>query len=61
MRIGEANSASELVGAIGPLLAGAIAVFVSYGAVFALSVAFQAGAIAIVLRYVDEPRHRSRD
>ena len=60
MRIGVANSASELVGAIGPLLAGAIAVFASYGAVFACSVSFQVGAIAIVLRYVDEPRRRVR-
>jgi MFS family permease len=58
MRIAVANSASELVGAIGPLVAGLIALSHSYGAVFAISIVFQVGAIAIVSLYVDEPRHR---
>jgi len=60
MRIGVANSASEFFGAVGPLVAGAIATLSSYSAVFACSIAFQLGAMAIVVRYVDEPRHRAR-
>lgn len=60
MRIGVANSASELVGVIGPLVAGGIAAFSSYGAVFACSVVFQVAAFWIVAGYVDEPRHRER-
>ena len=60
MRIGIANSASELVGAVGPLVAGGLAVLVSYHAVFACSIAFQLGAIAIIVAYVDEPRRRAR-
>jgi len=60
MRIGVASSASELVGAVGPLLAGALAALISYDAVFACSIAFQLGAIAIVVGYVDEPRNRTR-
>lgn len=59
MRIAVANSASELVGAVGPLCAGVIAMIASYDAVFATSVVFQLSAIVIVLRYVDEPRHRN--
>ena len=58
MRIAVANAASELVGAAGPLVGGALAHAVSYGAVFAVSVAAQLGAIAIVLLFVDDPRHR---
>jgi MFS family permease len=59
MRIAVANSASEFVGAIGPLLAGAIAVFASYDAVFATSLVFQLAAVTIVIFWVDEPRHRA--
>ena len=58
MRIAVANSASELIGAIGPLFAGAIALFASYDAVFAASLVFQLAAVAIVILWVDEPRHR---
>lgn len=59
MRIGIANSASELIGALGPLLAGGLAALVSYDAVFVCSVVFQLAAIGIVAAYVDEPRHRA--
>jgi len=61
MRIGVANSASELIGALGPVLAGGLATLVSYQAVFVCSVVFQLVAIAIVVAYVDEPRHRVRE
>lgn len=60
MRIGVANSASELVGVIGPIAAGVIAAFSSYGAVFVCSIVFQVAAFAIVVGYVDEPRLRGR-
>ncbi len=59
MRIGVGELGVELVGALGPLLAGALAALISYNAVFACSIAFQLGAIAIVVGYVDEPRNRT--
>jgi MFS family permease len=58
MRIAVANSASELVGAIGPLLGGLLAMFWSYELVFWVAIGFQAAAIGLVMRFVDEPRHR---
>jgi MFS family permease len=58
MRIAVANSASELVGAVGPLLGGLLAVTVSYASVFWTAIAFQLAALFIVLRYVSEPRGR---
>ena len=59
MRIAVANSASELVGAIGPLLGGVLAMLWSYELVFWIAIAFQLAAIALVMRFVDEPRHRA--
>jgi MFS family permease len=59
MRIAVANSASELVGAIGPLLGGLLAVVGSYTLVFWVAVVFQVAAIGVVLRFVDEPRKRA--
>ena len=58
MRIAVANTASELMGAIGPVLGGTIAMLASYVAVFATSAACQAVAIVFVLVGVDEPRRR---
>ena len=58
MRIAVANSASELVGAIGPILGGLLVAAISYDAVFWTGIVFQLAAIAVVLVYVDEPRHR---
>lgn len=60
MRIALANSASELVGAIGPLAGGLIAAFVSYRAVFWVAIMFQVAAVVWVLLAVPEPRHRYR-
>lgn len=58
LRIAVANASSELVGVVGPLLAGGLATLVSYPAVFGTAIAFQLAAMGIVLRYVDEPRER---
>jgi predicted MFS family arabinose efflux permease len=58
LRIAVANSASELVGAVGPLLGGLLAVTVSYVAVFWTAIAFQSAALLLVLLYVRDPRHR---
>jgi MFS family permease len=60
MRIAVANSASELVGAIGPLLGGILATAVSYVAVFWTAIICQLAALLMVLYFVDEPRHRAR-
>jgi len=56
MRIAVANSASELVGAVGPLVGGLIAATFSYVAVFWLAIGFQCAAIVVVVFWVDEPR-----
>lgn len=59
MRIAVANSASELVGAVGPLLGGVLAVSVSYVAVFWTAIAFQLAALLLVTLHVKEPRRRA--
>jgi MFS family permease len=61
MRIALANSAQEFIGFLGPLLGGVIAVLWSKQSLFAVSIAFQLSAVAMVLLFVDEPRHRSRE
>jgi MFS family permease len=58
MRIAVANSAAELVGGVGPLLGGALAMLWSYTAVFWTAIAFQLAAVFVVLRFVEEPRRR---
>jgi MFS family permease len=58
MRIAVLNAITSLMGAIGPLAGGLMAQYVSYPAVFWFSVTVQAGAVAIILRHVDEPRLR---
>jgi MFS family permease len=58
MRIAVANSAAELVGAIGPVLGGALATAVSYAAVFQTAIAFQLAALVVVVLYLREPRLR---
>lgn len=57
MRIAVANSASELVGAIGPVLGGLLAGAVGYPAVFWTAIAFKAAAVVIVGWRVPDPRH----
>ena len=58
MRIAVANTASELLGAVGPLLGGLLATAVSYTSVFWTAIGFQLVAMAIVALRVDEPRSR---
>lgn len=58
LRIAVSNSASEFVGAIGPLIGAGIATTFSYEALFGVAIAFQLTAIALVATKVDEPRHR---
>jgi MFS family permease len=58
MRIAVANSASELVGAVGPVAAGVLVALGSYTAVFWTAIAFQMAAILWVVIAVKEPRHR---
>jgi MFS family permease len=60
LRIAVANSASEFVGTIGPLLGSAIAIAFSYEALFCVAISFQLAAIARVMFFVDEPRRRTR-
>ncbi len=56
MRIAVANSASELVGALGPLVGGLLVAWASYEAVFWTAIAFQAAAVLWVFFGVPEPR-----
>ncbi len=60
LRIAVANSASELVAAVGVVAGGLIASAYSYVAVFAIAIACQVAALAVVFLSVDEPRARRR-
>jgi MFS family permease len=59
MRIAVANSASELMGAVGPLLAGALAFLHSYVAVFWTAIGFQVAAVIWVGLFIPDPRRRN--
>ena len=61
MRIAVANSASELVAAIGAVAGGAIGAVMGYPTLFWIAVAFQLAGLAIVVFFVDEPRGRAAD
>jgi MFS family permease len=58
MRIAVANSASELVAAVGVVLGGIVAGALSYVAVFWIAIAFQTAAVVVVVFFVDDPRWR---
>ncbi len=58
LRIAVANTASELVGGIGPILGGVLAVTVSYVPLFWIAIACQMAALALMLLFVREPRNR---
>jgi len=59
MRIAVANSASDLVAAIGSVAGGLLTLVVSFPAIFWTAIGFQAVALAMVMFFVDEPRHRN--
>jgi len=59
MRIAVANSASELVAALGAVLGGVLVSVFSYVGVFWIAIGFQLAAVAIVAFFVDEPRRRA--
>jgi MFS family permease len=61
MRIAVANSASELVAALGAVLGGVLVSVLSYVGVFWIAIGFQLAAVAIVAFFVDEPRRRARE
>lgn len=58
MRIAVANSATELVGTVGPIVGGILSMTVSHMAVFWTAIVFQAGALLMVILFVPEPRRR---
>jgi MFS family permease len=58
LRIAVANSSSELVGAIGPLLGAAILLAFPHEVLFWTAMSFQLLAALLVMVYVDEPRRR---
>lgn len=59
LRIAVANSSSELIGAIGPLLGAAILLAFPHEVLFGTAIGFQLVAAAMVIFYVDEPRGRT--
>lgn len=59
LRIAVANSSSELVGAIGPLVGAAILLAFPHEVLFGTAIAFQIVAAGMVVLYVDEPRRRN--
>jgi MFS family permease len=59
MRIAVANSAADLVAAIGAVCGGLLSLTLSYVGIFGLALVFQAVAAVIVIASVDEPRERS--
>ncbi len=60
MRIAVANTATEVVGAIAPLLGGVLAAAISYTIVLEVALGVQALALLFTLSAVSEPRHRRR-
>jgi predicted MFS family arabinose efflux permease len=58
VRIAIANSTSELAGAAGPLVGGAIAAAFGYPVLFVVSVAFLIAGGLMVALLVPEPRHQ---
>jgi MFS family permease len=59
MRIAVANSASELVAAVGAVSGAMLSLWVSLPTVFWTAIAFQGAALAVVALTVDEPRRKN--
>jgi MFS family permease len=60
MRIAVANSASELMAAVGAAMGGLLTFVVSFEVIFWIAIAFQVAALLAVGFFVDDPRYRSR-
>ncbi len=58
MRLAVANSVGEFTAIVGPILGGVLILSVSYLPVFWTAILFKCAAIAIMTRYVSEPRNR---
>lgn len=58
MRLALSNTAESAMAALGPLAGGLIAASCGYPAVFAGAIACEAIALALLLRFVEEPRNR---
>jgi len=58
MRLAVSNTAESTMAALGPLLGGLIAASLGYYAVFAVSMVFEAVALVLLLKFVEEPRKR---
>jgi MFS family permease len=58
MRLAVSNTAESIMAAAGPLLGGFIAASLGYRAVFVTSIVFEAIALVLLLRFVEEPRKR---
>jgi MFS family permease len=58
MRVAVANSASELVAALGAAVGGLLTLVVPHVAIFWTAIVFQVAALTIVAFFVDEPRRR---
>jgi len=58
MRLALSNTAESVMSALGPIAVGVIVAMAGYGAVFSLSILFEAVALGLLLWLVEEPRKR---
>lgn len=58
MRLALSNTAESVMSALGPVAVGLIAATLGYGAVFSVSILFEAIALGLLLWLVEEPRKR---
>jgi len=58
MRLALSNTAESVTSALGPVAVGTIVAMAGYGAVFSLSILFEAIALGLLLWLVEEPRKR---
>jgi MFS family permease len=59
MRIAVANSAADLVAAVGSVAGGLLTYFVGFSTIFWIAIGFQVTAFVTVALFVDDPRHRT--
>ena len=60
IRLAASGSSVNFVGAIGPLLGGLIVWTLSYPTLFIITIALQIAGLVILVRWVPEPRRRTR-